>query len=300
MSLQIKDIMKTKTLIIISLLLFIVPAYSQTFLDLYPDAFSSALNGAGDTIIRNSYAVYNNPANLIFLFQDEATFSYMVLIDGIQRGTASYAWKTRSFLPIAVDLSYLSYGSIQQFTLGETEYSVIEGGEANLWYLSSGISSSRRVYFLNNYFLLGAKLDLLVNHLDKSYSGVLLHTGVIYYPDFKGLVFSLVLNNIGLLNSFEDTAPLKTKVGIGYKTGSLETELNYNFGKNELLKWGNSLKVTSFFKALLGVKFDKNESMQNNINLGAELNFPKITVNYTIIPKSHLGYYHYISVKREM
>lgn len=289
-----------KKLIIIILLVFMCSSlYSQAVLDLYPDALSSSLNGAGDTIIRNSYAIYNNPANLIFLFYNELTVSYMHFIDDIKRGTVTYAWKSRNLPPFCVDMSCLSYGSIKQFTIGESEYSIIEGEDLQLWYFNSGFSSSKRIFFLNNYFLVGGKIDFLINHLDKSHIGVLLHSGIIYYTDFKGLAFSLVLNNIGLIDSFKDTAPLKLKPGIGYKIKKYETELNFNIGGKQILKWGNRISLFSVFKLLIGIKFDKDESLQNNINIGGELNFKKLSAHYTIVPKSELGYYHYFSVKRE-
>ncbi len=99
----------------------------------------------GDTIVRNSYAVYNNPDNLIFLVNNELTLNYMYFIDSINRGTITYAWRTENFYPVCMDVSYISYGSISRFYTGVSEYSVIKGSNIDLWYFNVGLSSSKRV-----------------------------------------------------------------------------------------------------------------------------------------------------------
>ncbi len=273
--------------------------YANKSLDLYPDALSSGLNGAGDTIIQNSYAVYNNPANLIFLFHNELSFSYMHFVNDIKRGTMIYSWKRRNKYPISINISYLTYGSIQQFTTGINEYTIIQGDEINLWSFNGGISTCRRISLFNNYFFIGAKADILINHLDTSYTGLLIHPGIIYYSDFKGWIISLKADNIGLINSFKDTAPLKFKIGIGYRIKRIQGEINYHISEKNIIKLGTRITIFSFLKFIAGFKLDKKEPFQNNISAGVEADFKKLGFHYTIVPKSILGYYHYFSIKRE-
>lgn len=293
-----KDHIISFCLIIIFILYpFYLSANSELNLD--SDAFSSGLHSAGDTIIRNSFSIYNNPANLIFIHHNEVTISYMHFVKDIKKGTLTYAWRMRKLPPLCIDLSYLSYGSIQQFFLGDTDYSVVPGEELNLWVLQTGLSSSTRISLLNDYFIIGTRLHMLVNHLDKNYMGAMLDSGIVYYPGYKGWALSCVLKNLGLINSFNDIAPLQIKIGLGYRWKRLLTELNYQIDKQNKIKWGNEIRFLSSVSLLCGIDFNSKESLQNSINLGIKLQLRRVEIAYTIIPKSVLGYYHYISLRRE-
>ncbi len=283
----------------IIIILFFMPSLlcGWSYLNLYNDAISSSLNGAGDTIIRDSYAIYNNPANFIFLFNQEITFSYMQFVDNIKRGTVSYARKIKDTPPFCINVSYLSYGSIKEYFGDENNNFAGEGNNLSLWLFNSGISTALRIVLANNYFFVGGKLNFLVNHLDKSYYGILLNSGIIYYPNFKGWIFSLVVNNIGFIDSFRVIFPIELKIGVGYKFKLFHTELNYVIGNNNLLRLGNKIKIYKSLNFLIGIKFDKNATLQNNINLGIEINFPTLDLSYTVIPKALIGYYHYFSIK---
>ncbi|MDD5065606.1 MAG: hypothetical protein PHF84_01035 [bacterium] len=275
------------------------PLFSNLQLDLNPDALSTSLNGAGDTIIRNSCAVYNNPANLVFLFRPEAVVSYMYFIDDIQRAALTYAWKTRGQTPFCLDISYLNYGTVPRFTLGANEYSVQQGEGLNIWFLDAGISSGTRISFRDDNILLGGRVSFLLNHLDYSYTGILFDAGLAYYPDYRGFAFSVSLRDLGFLNSFADTASLKLNLGLGYCLAGIETELNCHLEEKWMLHWGNRIEIFRKMFFLTGIKFDKQNILQNNLNLGVELDLTRLNLYYAIVPKAVVGAYHYFSIRRE-
>lgn len=274
--------------------------FAYALLELYPEALSSSLNGAGDTLIRNSPAVYNNPANLIFLFRDEASLSYMLLTEDVQRATAAYAWKRRGLPPFCVDLSYLSMGSVRTFASGENEYTVVETGETSLWFLEAGFSGSASFSFLENTLIFGGRVSFLVNHLDESYTGALLDAGLVYYPAFKGPAFSLLLADAGFIGSFGETARMKARAAVGWRFRQWQTELNCNISEYGIFKWGNSADISRHVRFLFGYAFDRRNAFQNNLRLGAELGLFPYSFSYTIVPGTVLGSSHYFSLKREL
>jgi hypothetical protein len=92
---------------------------------------------------------------------------------------------------------------------------------------------------------------------------------------------------------------VELRFGAGYRIKGWETEVNYNAGSNPMFRWGNSLEIMKHVKILAGIKFDSKDVLENNIHLGIDINLEPYSISYSLVPKTVLGLYHFISIKRE-
>ncbi len=174
-----------------------------------------------------------NPAMISGEHGGQVMVNYEPYFDGINRGTAAYAYTINRQKALVFDVNYINYGAFEGTDpLGNPT------GSFTASEVALGLASSH--YFLRQNIHLGMRLRYALSNLE-SYSSyaILGDIGLYYSPVSKPLRIALVYQHLGSqLTAYEDVfEPLPSNLSLGFSSALKHLPLRWHLTFHHLNKY---------------------------------------------------------------
>lgn len=183
-----------------------------------------------DTDISSTLA---NPAMIWGEHGGQVMVNYEPYFDGINRGTAAYAYTINRQKALVLDVNYINYGTFEGADPLGNPTGSFTGSEVAL-----GLASSH--YFLRQNIHLGVRLRYALSNLESySSSAILGDIGLYYSPISKPLRIALVYQHLGSqLTAYEDVfEPLPYNLSLGFSSALKHLPLRWHLTFHHLNKY---------------------------------------------------------------
>ncbi len=307
------------TLIMIILLPVILNAQNEnagtsgfTFLKVNYSARAAAMGNAYTGLSNDADAVFFNPAGLVQIDSPQASITYMSYLDGINCGSAAYAYPVNDKTSFAVFAKGLSASEDRTIADEMGQYAGIDGtfGMSDFIF---GISVAR---YLIDMLDVGINAKFIQESLDdNSASAVVLDAGIMHQSTNENLKIGIALRNIGKQltyhtdDEYEEVMPTTLTVGFNYhpKDKFYATVDIYKPLDNDIFgRFGFEYQVHPIFTLRAGYKTNASDWATGGDNdflsgisfgTGFDLNVYNLKMDYAIVSYGDLGFVNQISVK---
>ncbi|NQT65309.1 MAG: PorV/PorQ family protein [FCB group bacterium] len=307
------------TLIMIILLPVILTAQNEnagtsgfTFLKVNYSARAAAMGNAYTGLSNDADAVFFNPAGLVQIDSPQASITYMSYLDGINCGSAVYAYPVNDKTSFAVFAKGLSATEDRTIANEFGEYEGIDGtfGMSDFIF---GISAARYVIDMLD---VGINVKYIQESLDdNSASAVVLDAGVMHQSTNENLKIGIALRNIGKQltyytdDEYEEVMPTTLTVGLNYhpKEKFYATADIYKPLDNDIFgRFGLEYQVHPMLALRAGYKTNASDWATGGDNdflsgmsfgTGFDLSKYNLKMDYAIVSYGDLGFVNQISVK---
>lgn len=198
------------------------------FLNIGAGARSASMGGAFTSIADDASAAYWNPGGLGNVNSPQIILSHFSWYQDLSYEYLAVAYPVKDNLSLAVNISYLSYGSIE----GYDQFDNPTGELSSTYDLAAGLSAG---YRFSEHFSLGLTAKyVMISLAGTSASAVATDIGAKY--DYGISSFGAMITNIGSKISFGDDSedlPASARVGYSIKpfdellTGSIDIEKQF-------------------------------------------------------------------------
>jgi len=174
-----------------------------------------------------------NPAMIRGLHGGQIMVNYEPYFDGINRGTAAYAYTLNREKALVFDVNYINYGTFDGADPLGNPTGSFTGSEVAL-----GIASSH--YFLSQNIHLGVRLRYTLSNLEAYTSTAITgDIGLYYSPVTKPWRIALVYQHIGSqLTAYEDVfEPLPANLSLGFSSALKHLPLRWHITFHHLNKY---------------------------------------------------------------
>lgn len=307
------------TLIMIILLPVILNAQNEnagtsgfTFLKVNYSARAAAMGNAYTGLSNDADAVFFNPAGLVQIDSPQASITYMSYLDGINCGSAAYAYPVNDKTSFAVFAKGLSASEDRTIADEMGQYAGIDGtfGMSDFIF---GISVAR---YLIDMLDVGINAKFIQESLDdNSASAVVLDAGIMHQSTNENLKIGIALRNIGKQltyhtdDEYEEVMPTTLTVGFNYHPQEkfYATVDIYKPLDNDIFgRFGFEYQVHPIFTLRAGYKTNASDWATGGDNdflsgisfgTGFDLNVYNLKMDYAIVSYGDLGFVNQISVK---
>ncbi len=174
-----------------------------------------------------------NPAMIRGEQGGQVMVNYEPYFDGINRGSAAYAYTINRQKALVFDVNYINYGTFEGADPLGNPTGSFTGSEVAL-----GLASSH--YFLRQNIHLGVRLRYALSNLESySSSAILGDIGLYYNPISKPLRIALVYQHLGSqLTAYEDVfEPLPSNLSLGFSSALKYLPLRWHLTFHHLNKY---------------------------------------------------------------
>ena len=174
-----------------------------------------------------------NPAMIRGEQGGQVMVNYEPYFDGINRGSAAYAYTINRQKALVFDVNYINYGTFEGADPLGNPTGSFTGSEVAL-----GLASSH--YFLRQNIHLGVRLRYALSNLESySSSAILGDIGLYYNPISKPLRIALVYQHLGSqLTAYEDVfEPLPSNLSLGFSSALKHLPLRWHLTFHHLNKY---------------------------------------------------------------
>ena len=174
-----------------------------------------------------------NPAMIRGEHGGQVMVNYEPYFDGINRGTAAYAYTINRQKALVFDVNYINYGTFEGADPLGNPTGSFTGSEVAL-----GLASSH--YFLRQNIHLGVRLRYALSSLESYTSSAITgDIGLHYSPVSKPLRIALVYQHLGSqLTAYEDVfEPLPSNLSLGFSSALKHLPLRWHLTFHHLNKY---------------------------------------------------------------
>ncbi len=310
-----------KILILITIMLLSVLLIAQndnagksgfTFLKVNYSARAAAMGNAYTGLSNDADAVFFNPAGLVQIDSPQASITYMSYLEGINCGSAVYAYPVNDKTSFAVFAKGLSATEDRTIADEMGQYAGIDGtfGMSDFIF---GISAAR---FILAMLDVGINVKFIQESLDKtSASAVVFDAGIMHQSTNENLKVGISIRNIGKQltyytnDEYEEIMPTTLTVGFNYnpKEKLFATVDIYKPLDNDIFgRFGLEYHVHSILTLRSGYKTNASDwatggdnDFLSGISFGTGFDLSKynLIMDYAIVSYGDLGFVNQISIK---
>ena len=174
-----------------------------------------------------------NPATIRGEHGGQLMVNYEPYFDGINRGTAAYAYTISRKKAVVFDVSYMHYGTFEGFDELGNPTANFTGNEVAL-----GLASSH--YFLRQDLHLGARVRYIRSALETyTSSGITAAIGLFFHPAGVTWRLALLYQHLGKqLSTYQDVVePLPSNLTVGFSNSLRYLPLRWHLSFHHLNKW---------------------------------------------------------------
>ena len=174
-----------------------------------------------------------NPATIRGEHGGQLMVNYEPYFDGINRGTAAYAYTISRKKAVVFDVSYMHYGTFEGFDELGNPTANFTGNEVAL-----GLASSH--YFLRQDLHLGARVRYIRSALETyTSSGITADIGLFFQPAGVTWRLALLYQHLGKqLTTYQDVVePLPSNLTVGFSNSLRYLPLRWHLSFHHLNKW---------------------------------------------------------------
>jgi len=283
-----------------------------TFLKVNYSARAAAMGNAYTGLSNDADAVFFNPAGLVQIESPQASLTYMSYIDGINCGSAVYAYPINDKTSLAVFAKGLSATEDRTIADEMGQYAGIDGtfGMSDFIF---GIGAAR---FILDMLDIGINAKFIQESLDdNSASAVVFDAGIMHQSTNENLKIGIAIRNIGKQltyytdDEYEEIMPTTLTAGFNYhpKDKLYATVDIYKPLDNEIFgRIGLEYQVHPILALRAGYKTnasdwatggDKDFLSGISFGTGFDLNKYNLIMDYAIVSYGDLGFVNQISVK---
>lgn len=189
-----------------------------------------------------------NPASIRGAHGEQFMVNYEPYFDGINRGTAAYAYTINRAKAVVFDVSYMHYGTFEGFDELGNPTAAFTGNEVAI-----GVASSH--YFLQQDIHVGMRVRYIRSTLEAyNSSGISADIGLFYQPAGVTWRVALLYQHLGKqLTAYQDVfEPLPSNLTLGFSNALRHLPLRWHLSFHHLNKWP--------------LYFDNPEEATNNLN----------------------------------
>ncbi len=283
-----------------------------TFLKVNYSARAAAMGNAYTGLSNDADAVFFNPAGLVQIESPQASLTYMSYLDGINCGSAVYAYPINNKTSLAVFAKGLSATEDRTIADEMGQYAGIDGtfGMSDFIF---GIGAAR---FILDMLDIGINAKFIQESLDdNSASAVVFDAGIMHQSTNENLKIGIAIRNIGKQltyytdDEYEEIMPTTLTVGFNYhpKDKLYATVDIYKPLDNEIFgRIGLEYQVHPILALRAGYKTNASDWATGGDNdflsgisfgTGFDLHKYNIRMDYAIVSYGDLGFVNQISVK---
>jgi hypothetical protein len=174
-----------------------------------------------------------NPASIRSVHGGQLMVNYEPYFDGINRGTAAYAYTINRKKAVVFDVSYMHYGTFEGFDELGNSTANFTGNEVAL-----GLASSH--YFLQQDLHLGARIRYIRSALETyTSSGITADIGLFFQPAGATWRLALLYQHLGKqLTTYQYVVePLPSNLTFGFSNSLRYLPLRWHVSFHHLNKW---------------------------------------------------------------
>jgi len=265
---------------------------------------AAGMGEAQVAICNDVTSVFWNPAGLVRIESQEASFVYSVWFEGIKMQYFGYAYPHPTLGTFAGSINYLSMGKIQGYRADG-----VKTGEVGAYDLLGVLSYARELpyYGING----GINLKLIQQKLEEESSfafgidiGVMGPLGRWFkVKELEDLTCGINLQNLGSNVKFqkeEGSLPLNLKFGVGIKKEVLGDPLTIAIDGN--LPNDNdfyvSLGIEYWVRDLIGLRvgYKSGQELGDGLSFGGGIKVNIFQLDYALVHCGELGYTHRIGI----
>ena len=310
---------KNLTMIMIILLPVLLIAENEnagtsgfTFLKVNYSARAAAMGNAYTGLSNDADAVFFNPAGLVQIDSPQASVTYMSYLDGINCGSAVYAYPVNDKTSLAVFAKGLSATEDRTIADEMGQY-VGTDGTFGMSDFIFGISAAR---FIIDMLDVGINVKFIQESLDdNSASAVVFDAGIMHQSTNENLKVGIAIRNIGKQltyytdDEYEEIMPTTLTVGFNYhpKEKLYAIVDIYKPLDNDIFgRFGLEYQVHPILTLRAGYKTNASDWATGGDNeifsgisfgTGFDLNKYGLKMDYAIVSYGDLGFVNQISVK---
>ncbi len=283
-----------------------------TFLKVNYSARAAAMGNAYTGLSNDADAVFFNPSGLVQIESPQASLTYMSYLDGINCGSAVYAYPINDKTSLAVFAKGLSATEDRTIADEMGQYAGVDGtfGMSDFIF---GIGAAR---FILDMLDIGINAKFVQESLDEaSASAVVFDAGIMHQSTNENLKIGIAIRNIGKQltyytdDEYEEIMPITLTVGFNYhpKDKLYATVDIYKPLDNEIFgRIGLEYQVQQILALRAGYKTNASDwatggdnDFLSGISFGAgfDLNKYNLIMDYAIVSYGDLGFVNQISVK---
>ena len=310
---------KNLTMIMIILLPILLIAENEnagtsgfTFLKVNYSARAAAMGNAYTGLSNDADAVFFNPAGLVQIDSPQASVTYMSYLDGINCGSAVYAYPVNDKTSLAVFAKGLSATEDRTIADEMGQYAGTDGtfGMSDFIF---GISAAR---FIIDMLDVGINVKFIQESLDdNSASAVVFDAGIMHQSTNENLKVGIAIRNIGKQltyytdDEYEEIMPTTLTVGFNYhpKEKLYAIVDIYKPLDNDIFgRFGLEYQVHPILTLRAGYKTNASDwatggdnEIFSGISFGTGFDLSKygLKMDYAIVSYGDLGFVNQISVK---